>query len=154
MPLSGIRLGDVTEPQLRALIDNNVSEGRRIEFKRDLGKKDEDKREFLADVSSFANAAGGDLLIGVEADTDIASELVGLPNKQADGEILRLENLIRDGIDPRIPGVPWPPFATGAPLGCEDARGSSDRSACEGRRRRRQSLSRRPESWPPLPQLA
>lgn len=64
-----------------------------------------DKKEFLADVSSFANAAGGYLIYGMRENSGIASELCGLENINADAEIRRLENIIRDGIKPRIPGV-------------------------------------------------
>src|SRR5687767_713544 len=105
MPLSGVRLDALTEGHLQGLLDNSVSEGRRIDYKTAVGTRDEDKREFLADVSSFANAAGGDLLIGVEETAGVASKLIGLPKSDLDAEILRLENLARDGIDPRIPGL-------------------------------------------------
>jgi hypothetical protein len=109
MPLSGVRLEAITEAHLQGLIENEVREGRRIDYKEAVGARDEDKREFLADVSSFANAAGGDLVIGVAETDAVASELPGIPKASVEGEILRLENLIRDGIDPRIPG-----FATQA----------------------------------------
>jgi predicted HTH transcriptional regulator len=66
-----------------------VSEGREIEFKSAVGSADKDKREFLADVSSFANAVGGDLLIGVAAKGGVATELVGILRAEADATILR-----------------------------------------------------------------
>ena len=49
---------------LNRLIANGVAESRTLEYKRDLpNPKDKDsKREFLADVTSFANSQGGDLL--------------------------------------------------------------------------------------------
>src|SRR6185437_11984325 len=105
MPLSGLRLEAITEAHLQGLIDNEVREGRRIEYKETVGGGDEEKREFLRDVSSFANAAGGDLLIGVAETDGVATGLPGIAKASVDGEILRLENIIRDGIEPRIPGV-------------------------------------------------
>jgi Putative DNA-binding domain len=63
------------------------------------------KKEFLADVSSFANAAGGHLVIGMKEQAGLPVELCGLSNINADAEITRLENLIRDGIKQRIYGV-------------------------------------------------
>jgi hypothetical protein len=90
---------------LQALIDAAVSESREIEFKQTVGLSDRDKREFLADVSSFANATGGDLLIGIAEKGGCAAELVGVPSAEADATILRLENIIRDGVEPRIPGL-------------------------------------------------
>ncbi|PWB52148.1 MAG: hypothetical protein C3F06_09015 [Candidatus Methanoperedenaceae archaeon] len=56
-------------------------------------------------MSSFANAAGGYLIYGMRENSGIASEVCGLENVNADAEIRRLENIIRDGIKPRIPGV-------------------------------------------------
>jgi predicted HTH transcriptional regulator len=58
----------LTKQDIDALIANSVSEGRNIEYKEELpGGSDEQKREFLADASSFANAGGGDLILGAEA---------------------------------------------------------------------------------------
>jgi hypothetical protein len=43
---------------LIALIDDGELEGKMIDYKRDrVGQADGDKKEFLYDVSSFANAA-------------------------------------------------------------------------------------------------
>jgi len=105
MPLSGLRLDAITEAHLQGLIENEVREGRRIDYKETVGGGDEAKREFLRDVSSFANAAGGDLLVGVAETDGVASGLPGMGKASVDGEILRLENVIRDGIEPRIPGI-------------------------------------------------
>lgn len=105
MPLSGVPLQQITEAHLQGLIDNSVREGRRIDYKESVGRNDEAKREFLADVSSFANAAGGDLLIGVAESSGVASGLAGIPSSQVDKEILRLESVILSGLDPRIPGI-------------------------------------------------
>ncbi len=55
----------ITKEDIEALVTDAVPEDRTIEYKQQLpGGTDEDKREFLADVSSFANAAGGDVLYG------------------------------------------------------------------------------------------
>lgn len=105
MTLAAKPLDALSADDLAALIDVGVAEGRAIEFKRSVGGADRDKREFLADVSSFANAAGGDLLIGVAEKAGIAVEMPGIPADEADATILRLENLIRDGLEPRIPGL-------------------------------------------------
>lgn len=93
---------------LQALIDNAVLENKTIEYKQLLpNSSDSDKKEFLADVSSFANASGGDLIFGIiqNRDTGIPEKLEGLDIENIDQEILRLDNLIRDGIAPRIPSV-------------------------------------------------
>lgn len=94
------------ENNLQALVDNQVSESKTIDYKESLpGNSDSDKKEFLADVSSFANAAGGYLIYGMRENSGIASEICGLGSINADAEIRRLESIIRDGIKPRIPGL-------------------------------------------------
>jgi len=96
------------EEDLQDLIDNSVLESKTIEYKQSLPSNSESgKKEFLADVSSFANASGGDLIYGITEDkkTGIPKSLDGLDVDNPDQEILRLENIIRGGIEPRIPSV-------------------------------------------------
>jgi len=96
------------EEDLQVLVDNSVLESKTIEYKQSLPSNSEsDKKEFLADVSSFANASGGDLIFGIIADkkTGTPKSLEGLIIENIDQEILRLENMIRGGIEPRIPSV-------------------------------------------------
>jgi hypothetical protein len=91
---------------LDALVRDRVSEGRQLEYKETLpGEKDQDKREFLADISAFANSAGGDLIYGIREAGGVAAAVVGLPDVDPDQERLRLEQLARAGIRPRIPGL-------------------------------------------------
>lgn len=52
---------EITYADIQQLIDNAVSESRTLDYKRDLpGDSDSEKREFLSDIASLANAAGGD----------------------------------------------------------------------------------------------
>jgi hypothetical protein len=96
-------INDVAESDIQALKASGIEEGKTIEYKLELpGTRDEDKREFLADVSSFANTEGGDILYGVAEDQGVITDIVGLSSPDFDAEILRLENLIRDGISPRM----------------------------------------------------
>lgn len=98
-------IGQIEKSDIKALIDNAVREGRRIEYKRKLpGTTDDDKREFLADISSFANASGGDLIIGVDEVEGVPTEAKGLANAHVDADCLRIENMVRDCIEPRMPG--------------------------------------------------
>ena len=97
---------DITKADIDALLATGVPEGRTIEYKLTLpGNTDQDKKEFLADISSFANAAGGDLLYGVAAQKGIPTAIPGLAIGDADAEIRRLDSMIQAGLDPRIPGV-------------------------------------------------
>jgi hypothetical protein len=99
------QIDQIEKPDIDRLIENEVRELRTIDYKMELpGNSDKDKKEFLADVSSFANAAGGDLVFGVREEEGVPKEVNGL-TCDLDAEILRLENIIRDGLDPRIPGV-------------------------------------------------
>lgn len=64
---------EISLADLQALVDEGIPEGRQLEFKRDhYGRKDDDKREFAADVSAMANAFGGYLLIGIDEKNGIA----------------------------------------------------------------------------------
>src|SRR5713226_6530384 len=100
------QLEALEESDLQALVDNQVSERKTIEYKAALpGNSDGDKKEFLADVSSFANAAGGNLIFGIKEDSGTLVEIRGLQISNVDAEILRLENIIQTGIAPRLPVV-------------------------------------------------
>lgn len=91
---------------LETLVANQVAERRTLEFKRDLpGGSERDRKEFLADVSSFANAQGGDILFGIDAPQGIAVGLAGLAGDDGDKEVRRWEDVLLAGIEPRMPGV-------------------------------------------------
>ena len=99
-------LDQITEADLQELIDNKVPEGKKIEYEKELfGGRDKDKREFLADITSFSNASGGYLIYGMDEDKGIASELIGLDIDDPDIEINRMENMIKLGVEPRIPNI-------------------------------------------------
>ena len=105
MALLHIPLADIDERQLKRLIDAKASESRDIEYKRDpYGNADGDHAEWLADVSSFANTAGGDLIIGMAANKGVPTAFAPL-SIDADQEILRLEQIARSNLQPRIPDL-------------------------------------------------
>ncbi|MBI4024011.1 MAG: ATP-binding protein [Verrucomicrobia bacterium] len=103
----------IEKADIEALVAHAVGESRMLDYKESLpGGVDADKREFLADVSSFANASGGDLIFGIREQRDAANKptsvpeaVCGLPGVNVDAEKLRLENILRDGLDPRAPGI-------------------------------------------------
>ena len=100
-------IDQISEKDLQSLIDNSVLEGKTIEYKQTLpNNSDSGKKEFLADVSSFANASGGDLIYGIVVDKNTGNPqtLEGLIVENVDQEISRLDSMIRDGIKPRILG--------------------------------------------------
>lgn len=96
----------LNEGDLQGLVDTRVDESRDLDYKRELpGDSSRDRKEYLADVASFANAAGGHLFFGITASDGVPTELSGLEGVNADQEILRLEQLVRAGIRPRLAGV-------------------------------------------------
>lgn len=90
---------------LSLLIQDQVREDKTIEYKRELpGRSDSEAKEFLADITSFANASGGDILYGVATVDGVPSEISGISG-DLDAEVLRLEGIIRTGVEPRIPSI-------------------------------------------------
>ncbi len=104
----------ITETDLQRLIDERLTERRVLEYKVDLlGKSDGQRKEFLADVSSFANSAGGHIIYGIAAAKGVPTDLSGIAGIHPDDEILRLESLARDGLDPRVPQLQFGAVALG-----------------------------------------
>jgi len=94
----------LNEQDILDLVDNEMSEGKTLDYKRDLPADNNDgKAEFLADVVSFANTAGGYMLFGVDEDKGVAIAVPGIELKDTDEYGLRLENICRDNIEPRMP---------------------------------------------------
>jgi hypothetical protein len=102
MALLHIPLNQITEQNVLDLIEAKAAETHVIEYKRDTyGNAYKDYSEFLADVSSLANTSGGDLIIGIDAPNGIPDKPTPFSNN-FDDEILRLENIARGGLQPRI----------------------------------------------------
>jgi predicted HTH transcriptional regulator len=73
MSLRHIPLDQIIAGHLQGLIDASAPEAVTIEYKREsYGSNDDARAEFLADISSFANTRGGDLILGMQADKDSA----------------------------------------------------------------------------------
>src|ERR1700686_1508097 len=103
MALLHIPLDQIDEARLQALIEAATSENRSIEYKRTTyGAAHADHTEFLADISSFANTSGGDIVLGMAATSGVPTEFVPL-QIDIDTEKLRLEQIARTGLQPRIP---------------------------------------------------
>jgi Putative DNA-binding domain len=105
MALLHIALSQVDEARLQALITGGAAESRTIDYKRTTyGNANADYSEFLADISSFANTSGGDLVLGMDAANGIPTALTPLTIPM-DPEILRLEQVARGGLQPRIANI-------------------------------------------------
>ena len=109
MHISTEQLQSFGENELRTFLARRIPEGHHLDYKRQLSGKNKTKQyhEFLKDVTAFANANGGDILIGVREPKDglsIDDQIVGIE----DGESVahNLERLAASGtVDPRIPGL-------------------------------------------------
>ncbi|HOO55110.1 MAG TPA: ATP-binding protein [Methanothrix sp.] len=106
MTLNDKPLDLLEEADLWRLMEDEVPESKVIDYKKRLpGPSDLEKREFLRDVSSFANASGGHLVYGIAEENGVPVKICGLADIDPDHEILRLESMVQTGIAPRIPGI-------------------------------------------------
>lgn len=109
MRIQGKHIRDVTSDDLQALKEAQVPESRTIEYKAVLpGRADQDKKEFLADASSFANTSGGVILYGIttkrdgNSDTGIPEEITGVGAVNFGEEQRRLNQLLHAGLEPSL----------------------------------------------------
>ena len=102
MSLRHIPIDRITEADLQQLLVQAVRESTHLDYKRQTYQStDKAKEEYLADVSSFANTLGGDIVIGIAEEKGIPTEFTPIGGN-IDAEILRLEQLAQSGIEPRI----------------------------------------------------
>ncbi|MEK4459658.1 ATP-binding protein [Paenibacillus sp. FSL R10-2748] len=101
-----IPISQITEADLQNLITNSVSESRFLDYKEQLHiQQQSEKKEFLSDISAFANSGGGEMIFGVSETGGQAVSINGIPVTDPDALKLQIENIIRTGIAPRIYGL-------------------------------------------------
>lgn len=106
MSLFNLYDDEVTLSELNQLILGKTSEKRTIDYKLALQLDgDEKKKEFLADIVSFANTNGGFLIYGMKEEAGIPIELVGISAASYDILKGQIESIIRDGIAPKLNSV-------------------------------------------------
>ena len=106
-------LQNIISDDILYLIDNQIQESVDLDYKKELPSNSfDDKKEFLADISSFANTFGGIIVYGIEElrdkknkNTGIPGKIVGIGTINMDQEKLRLGNMIRDGLDPHLNNI-------------------------------------------------
>lgn len=97
-----------TQADLQRLIECKILEGPHIDYKRDLPIvwNEKAKHDLIADVTAFANAGGGDLIFGIDEDDDgQAARIVPQAMTSMDQEVRRLQDLLLNLAEPRLPGV-------------------------------------------------
>lgn len=101
-----------TRPEdIAALIEGRVPEDRRLDYKLQLpGSSPDDAREFLRDVTAFANATGALIVYGVEEEAGIPVRVAGLSVSDLDAERQRLQSLALSRAAPRIPSLTFHPI--------------------------------------------
>lgn len=96
----------LTNGDLQALINNSICESKTLEYKKLLNiQNDSEKKEFLADIISFANTSGGDIIYGIQEKKGIPISLDGIEIENLDNFKQKIENLLRDCIEPRISSI-------------------------------------------------
>jgi len=97
--------------EINKLIEMERQEDSTIEYKQELpGSSEDEKKEFLCDVSAFANLNGGDIIYGITEklengkNTGFPEKAIGLKGINTNDEMRRLENLIQSRIVPPIIG--------------------------------------------------
>lgn len=101
MSIFHIPIDSINKETIESLI-NNVSESTHIDFKREYHINEEQKKELLADVVSFATTAGGDIIYGISEIEGMAQSIIPIKIPNIDQFKLSLSNTIRDCIEPRI----------------------------------------------------
>jgi hypothetical protein len=99
-------LTQTTASDLAALIEEQVMEGPYLDYKRDLPRLDGSGRhDLLADISAFANSSGGDVVYGIDEDGEGKASAITPSGANADEETRRIQDVLMNGLEPRVPGV-------------------------------------------------
>lgn len=113
MYLLGIRADKVDEGIIKRLVESEIQESKILEYKRELSiDKENDKKEFLYDVTSIYNTEGGCLIYGIEEKKDNDRNSTGIPEKITGIEIdnydklsLKIEDTIKNCTEPSISNI-------------------------------------------------
>jgi hypothetical protein len=98
----------VTQADVEQLVRDGVREGPHLDFKRDVPAAWDQsaKHELLADVTALANAGGGDIVYGVDENSDAAAAaVVPQVSTGVDAEVRRIQDFLLSLSEPRLPAV-------------------------------------------------
>lgn len=106
-------INDLNEVDIGRLIENGIIESKILDYKREIKVgNDEEKKEFLADITAMANTEGGVIIYGIEErkdeagqNTGIAGIIVGIEAFNKDKLMQQIEDTIRSNTDPKLNNV-------------------------------------------------
>jgi hypothetical protein len=110
MYILGIRADNVTESDIKRLIENQIQENKSLDYKKELHiSKDAEKKEFLYDISAMYNTDGGCLIFGIEEEKDSKGQNTGKPLKvtgiqidNSDKLTQQIEDIVKNCTEPSI----------------------------------------------------
>jgi hypothetical protein len=110
MYILGIRSDNVTESDIKRLIENQIQENKSLDYKKELHiSKDAEKKEFLFDITAMYNTDGGCLIFGIEEEKDAKNQNTGKPLKvtgiqieNSDKLIQQIEDIVKNCTEPSI----------------------------------------------------
>lgn len=95
-------LDNVSITDIENLVENNIVENKNLEYKREFGHDD----SMLSELCAFANTSGGDVIYGIEENKDgYPIKVVGVKIDSLDKKMQRINHLVKNGIEPRIPNI-------------------------------------------------
>ncbi|MBL4673592.1 MAG: ATP-binding protein [Arenicella sp.] len=98
---NAIQEGDLQELVIVGSPESNILEFKAAKY----GNSDGEKSEMLKDISAFANTHGGHLILGINEVDGVAGTICSVCDENLDAEILRMEQIIRSGIESSITGI-------------------------------------------------
>jgi hypothetical protein len=97
-------LPEVTLADIQQLVDvTKEPEGQLVDYKRQLETSNDGKRELLKDITAFANAEGGYLIVGVDESNGIPTTITGTPSNIGRQRLDEwVSSLVSTNTDPKV----------------------------------------------------